>query len=108
MIIFLKNNDNNETLNNYSKNRKCLITKFMMFYMIDFLFLFMFWYYLGCFCAVFKNTQIYLIKDSLFSFFLSFIYPVILNLLPGIFRIPALRIKNKKCLYLTSKIIQLI
>ena len=112
MIIFLKNNDNNETLNNYSKNRKCLITKFMMFYMINFLFLFMFWYYLGCFCAVFKNTQIYLIKDALFSFSLSFIYLVILYLFPGIFRIPALRIKNKnknkKCLYLTSKIIQLI
>jgi len=112
-IISLKNNDNDndsEKIKNYSKNRKCLITKFIIFYIINFLLLFIFWYYLGCFCAVFKNTQIYLIKDTLLSFLLSFIYPVFLNLMPGIFRIPALRIQknNKKCLYIISKIIQLI
>ena len=38
------------------------------------------------------------------------LYPIGLNLLPGFFRIPALRAKNKdkQCLYKISKIIALI
>ena len=36
------------------------------------------------------------------------LYPFGLNLLPGLFRIPALRAKNKKCLYKTSLIVALI
>jgi len=98
----------NENIKSYSKMRKCLIIKFIIFYIITFVLLLVFWYYLGCFCAVFKNTQTYIIKDTLLSFLLSFIYPFILNLIPGIFRIPALKAKgNKKCIYIISKIIQL-
>ena len=76
--------------------------------MISFLFFLSFWYYLGCFGAVYKNTQIHLIKDTLISFGLSLIYPLFLNLLPAIIRIPSLRMKNNKCLYKISKIIQTI
>jgi len=36
------------------------------------------------------------------------LYPIGLNLLPGILRIPSLRGKNKKCMYESSKIIALI
>ena len=51
-----------------------------------------------------------LIKDTLVSFALSMVYPFGLNLLPGMFRIPALRSKNqnKKCLYKISGLIALI
>ena len=63
-----------------------------------------FWYYVACFCAVYKNTQKILIEDTLISFSISMLYPIGLNLIPGIFRIPALREpnKNKKCLYKLS------
>jgi len=88
----------------------CLKVKFVLFFIIEFSLLLLFWYYLSCFCAVYKNTQIHLIKDTLISFGLSLLYPLILYLLPGLFRIPALRAKrsNRQCLYKISKIFQLI
>ncbi len=67
-----------------------------------------FWYFISCFCAVFINTQLILIKDSLISFALSMIYPFGLNLLPGIFRIPALKNKNNICLFRFSNIIAIV
>ena len=84
--------------------------KFIIFYIISFILLMSFGYYLSCFCAVFKNTQIHLLKDSIISFLISMIYPFGLFLLPGIFRIPSLRTqaKNKETMYKFSQIIQLI
>ena len=59
------------------------------------------------FCAIYINTQIHLIKDTLISFGLSLCYPFGIYLIPGIFRIPALSNK-KKCLYDFSRILQII
>ena len=89
---------------------KCFIIKYTFYFILDFLFLILFWYYLSCFGAVYKNTQIYLIKDTCISFGLTLSYPFLLNLIPGIFRIPSLKVKNgnQKCLYIFSQIIQLI
>ena len=89
------------------KNIRCLKIKFTLFYILSFIFLIFFWYYLGCFCAVYKNTQIHLVKDTLFSFGLSLLYPLGINLIPGFFRIPALKAtnKNKNCIYGFSKIL---
>ena len=47
---------------------KCLATKFIIFFICSFLFLSLFWYYVSCFCAIYKKTQLYLIKDSFISF----------------------------------------
>ena len=83
--------------------------KMILFFIITFSLLFLFWYYLCCFCGVYKNTQVYLLKDTLCSFFTSLITPFGLYLLPGIFRILSLRSKKKrKCLYNFSKLLQLI
>ena len=89
---------------------KCLVIKFLLFFILSFLFLLLFWYYLSCFCAVYNNTQKHLIEDTLISYILSLIYPFLLNLIPGIFRIPSLRCKNKDklCLYKFSQIVQII
>ena len=88
---------------------KCLYIKFILFFIFNFLFLIMFWYYISCFCAVYKNTQIYLIKDTAISFGTSLLYPFGINIIPGFFRIPSLKAENKdkKCLYIISKILQL-
>ena len=88
--------------------RKKIFTKLILFFIISFVILSFFWLYLSCFCIVYKNTQIYLLKDALISFGASFISPFILNLLPGMFRIPALKSKNKEYLYKFSKIIQML
>ena len=84
--------------------------KTSLFFIISILLMLFFWYYISCFCAVYKNTQNILIKDTLYSFCLSMIYPFGLNLIPGIFRIYALRSpkKNKECLYKVSTVIALI
>ena len=68
----------------------------------------MFMYYITCFCGIYENTQIHLIKDTLISFGLSLIYPFFIYLLPGIFRISAISDPKKKreCLYNFSKLIQ--
>ena len=89
---------------------KCLITKFTFFFFTSFIFLIIFWFYLSSFCAVYKNTQIHLIEDTLISFLLSLLIPFGLCLIPGIFRIPSLnRSKyNKEWLYNLSKLIQII
>ena len=84
--------------------------KFLLFFIISFIFLVLFWYYLAMFCAVYKNTQYNLIKDTLIGFGLSLIYPFGIYLLPGMFRIPSLANKEKKreILYKISKIFQML
>ena len=74
---------------------KYLKIKFNIFFCISMLIITFFWYYIATFCAVYKNTQITLIINTLVCFLLSLIYPFALNLLPGIFRIPALKSKKK-------------
>ena len=93
-----------------AKKLKCILIKTICFFVLTFSFLLFSWYYISCFCAVYKNTQLHLIKDTLISFGLSMLYPLGIYLLPGIFRIPALRApkKDKKLMYKFSKIIQLI
>ena len=87
---------------------QCTLIKYILFTFFNMIFLGAFWYYLACFCAVYKNTQIHLITDTLISFGTSLIYPLGINLIPGLFRIPALKSKNKEFMYKISKLIQLI
>ena len=110
-ILLLKLSKTEEELNKkFSKIRKKLIAKFILFFFLSFTFLFFFWVYISCFCAVYKNTQIHLINDTLLSFSLSLTYPFGIYLIPGFIRMPALKVKNKnrECLYKISLLVQLI
>ena len=103
-IINLKEKMNEKEIKYELKRvRKCIKIKCILFFFIGLIILFGFWYYLSAFCAVYYNTQIPLIKDNFISFFTSMIYPFLLDLLPGIFRIMSLRYKVK-CQFITSKI----
>ena len=84
---------------------RCLRIKLILFFIISLILMIFFWYFISCFCAVYKNTQIILLKDTGISFGASMIYPLILSFLPGIFRIPSLRNRNLKGLYRISSII---
>ena len=88
--------------------KKCINIKLIFFFIISLLLMLFFWYYITSFCAVYPNTQIILIEDTLLSFGLSMIYPFGLNLLPGILRITALRKTGKKCLYMISRFLAII
>ena len=86
---------------------KCLMIKIIIFYLVSFFCLIFYWYFISCFCAVYINTQIILIHDTLFSFATSMIYSIVYCLLPAIMRAIALKSnkKDKKCLYNTSLLI---
>ena len=88
---------------------RALRIKFIFFFIISFILLLMFWYYISCFCSVYKNTQYHLIKDTLISFGTSLATPIGLEILPAIFRIPALKShsKTKAIMYKFSQLLQL-
>ena len=108
-IIKIKNCNKNISVNKSKKVLKCIKCKIINFFIITYIFLILFWAYLGCFCAVYKNTQIHLLIEVSSSFVTSLITPLFFNLLPGIFRIPSLKnIKsNRYILYKLSKILQI-
>ena len=83
---------------------------FLAYFIISLIFLLFCWYYISMFCAIYKNTQIHLIKDTLISFGISLLSPFGIYLIPGILRISALSDKNNKieCIYNLSKLVQMI
>ena len=62
------------------------------------------------FGVIYRNTQYYLLKDSIISFLLSMLSPFLFYLFPGFFRIPSLSnpSNQRRCLYQISKIFQFI
>jgi hypothetical protein len=110
-ILSIKKEKNLKNCYKMAKGAKRhIIMKTIIFIFISLILIFLFLYFLSCFCAVYVNTQTILIKDSILSFCLSMIYPFGICLLPGIFRITALRSKNhdKEGLYKFSYFISLI
>ena len=100
--IFL---DKGKEVDKVAELKKCLIIKYVCYFLSSVIFIIFFWYYLSSFCAVYKNSQIYLIINTIICVCISFLYPFIINLMPGIFRLIALNSKNK-LLFIISKIIQ--
>lgn len=89
---------------------KKLDLRFIIFYVICFVLLFFFWFYIGCFCCVYINTQIILFKDSLVSFAISMVYPVFICIIPSFLRLFALndKLERRKIIYKLSQYITLI
>ena len=110
-IIELKNKHDGKNSSELEKKlNKKLFIKFLLFFIISSILLAFFWYYLSMFSAIYINTQIHLIKDTLISFAFSLFYPFLIYLIPGIFRIPSLNDKKKSShiLYALNKIFQMI
>ena len=94
-----------------SKRVKTILhIKFIFYFLFSHFFLLFFLYFISCFCSIYPNTQLILLYNTIISFGLSMIYPFGIYLIPGIFRISALRApkKDKKCLYKIGHIISLI
>jgi len=105
-ILGMKNNKNNRK-KIIQKSFKCLVIRFIFFFILCFIFLFAFWFYISCFCAVYVNTQKHLIKDTFICFCLSLLYPFILHLISAYLRICSLKSKkkNQNCIYIISQLI---
>ena len=109
-ILEFKNDKNTKDVNERGENlKKKLSIKFVLYFILSFIFLLFFGYYISMFGAIYRNTQFHLLKDTLVSFGLSLLEPFVIYLIPGIFRIPALfdPKKKKQCLYKFSTILQI-
>jgi len=107
-ISQINKEDNEEKAKEISeKVKKILIIKYACFYVLSNLFLLLLWYYLSSFSAVYKNTQIFLIKNCLICFFISLLFPFLINVLPSIFRNYSLK-NRKECIYKFSIVLQYI
>ena len=109
-ILKIKQEKNIYNSEKKSKEIKIISSiKFKLFFFISFLFSLLFGYYISSFCAVYKNTQLYLIKDTMISFVLSLIYPLFIYLIPGVLRIYSLRDNSQKrgIIYNISKAIHI-
>ena len=108
ILDFKREKKVNEIDNITNKLLKALKIKFILFFILTILLLSFFQFYVSCFCGIYINTQLHLIKDSVTSFALSLIYPFGIYLVPSIFRILSLRAekKDKECMYKFSQLLQ--
>ena len=81
--------------------------KFVFFFILSFIFMIICWYYMTCFCAVYKNTQYHLLKDTLIGFGTSMLSPFATKLLPGISRIYAIK-KRSQIFFRISQFTQML
>ena len=78
--------------------------KLIVMYAISGALLFLFWYYVSAFCAVFKNSQGHYFTNVLVAFILCNIWPCVISLIPALLRNKALDNGNET-LYKVSQII---
>ena len=86
---------------------KCIKIKLGFYFFFTFIFFGLYWYIVAAFCAVYENTQIVFIKDSLSSILSGIIYQIFIYLIPSSLRLYAIRNQNSKleCIYKLSDII---
>ena len=94
-------------------NKKLILGNFGMrcvsFFGLIIIILFIFIYYIMCFFAVFPKIQIFVLEISSISFILFLLIPMIINILPAIFRLYSLGPnKGKLFFYRFSQFLQLI
>ena len=110
IIDYKKNANKDDAATSIKKKEtiKKMKIKLLFYFLISLIFLGFYWFYLSCFCAVYKNTQTLLIKDTVSSFITSMIYPFFIYIFPGLLRITALsaKKKDKACKFKLSKILQ--
>ena len=110
-LLLIKNEDNYIKLEEkVEKIKRGLLIKYILFYIFSFIYLILFWYYLSSFCAIYQNSQIYLIKNAFMSFAIYILFPNFFILLTCAFRMFSLRKKRpvNKCFFEINKIMQLL
>ena len=90
-------------LENINETLDCFKIKFIIFFIFSFAFLFFYWYFISAFCAVYENTQVIYIENSITSFAMNLLYSFIKFLLFTLSRIISLRCNKDnvfcECLY---------
>ena len=108
ILLFLKKKKKKNAI--YYRQCNSLISmcicKIRVFIGVTFFSLIFFWYYITAFCAVYQNSQINWIKDTLNSFWISLLTPLALCFISLLLRNISLK-KQKKILYNISKILMM-
>ena len=98
-IIYLKR-QTEHTKEKGIKIKRCINIRLKIYFILSFILLLFYWYFVSCFCNVFRNTQIHILKDTIISYLLSLLYQVGLALIPSILRYIALSAKNGNRIYI--------
>lgn len=96
IIIKLKNSKEtlhpNEKIHLFFRMYKFRV---MVFFLFEFLVIFLVWYYMSCFCVIYSNSQRHLFINVTISFIICNIYPILFCFNTTVFRLFALRSKSR-------------
>ena len=107
-IFQIKNEISLSSAKDISKKvKKKLINKYIIFFIFSFILLIISWLLLSTFGAVYQNTQIFILYNTLISFAITICYTFIYNIFPAIERINSLNFKRKHRFEL-SKLLQIL
>jgi hypothetical protein len=110
-VISLKTDSNYRKQERIRKVLNRITIKFQLFFPLIIFSLVFIWVYIACFFNVYKNTQIFVLRNTLISFGISLLIPIVFGFVPAMFRFTALasrESKNRLCVYLFSKILQVL
>ena len=101
----MKMNEINKAFEKWACTLRCIKIRITIYYALSFLLLLFFGFYVICFCWVFENIQIEIIKSTFTTWAISLTYPFIFCFIVAVIRILAFK-KKSKCLYKFKKILE--
>ena len=112
-IVLIRGNILEEKINPFGIQNSIskVVIRCYLYFFIGILTLLLFLIYIGNFYNIFQNTQIYALKNALISLGISFVYPLILYLIPASIRNAALKCQGTQggyCLYIIANIFQIL
>ena len=107
-ILEIRVNDGNKKEEKINKALIKVTSKSTLFFIINFILMLIFWVYAGTFCAIFKNSQLFLIVSAGISVGGVLILPVFYCLFTAGLRKMTLSGGNKECLYKFSQFLELL
>ena len=84
---------------------RCIRIRVAIYFILSLSFLVIFGFYNLCFCAIFENTQVILVKSTFTSWLISLSYPFIICFFTGCVRILSFRC-NSKFLHIIKRLMQ--
>ena len=92
------------------KVKKDLYLRYILFFIFSFILFIFLWILLSSFSAVYQNTQIILLYNTLISFAINNIYSLAFYVIPSFIRIKSLNSKNKdkRAMFKISKYLEML
>ena len=86
---------------------RCIKLRIFIYYILSFAFLIIFGFYVLCFCTIFENTQLILVRSTFTSWLISLLYPFIICFITSLFRSLSFTCESK-CLYIVKQLLQML